>query len=79
MLLNVIYLRSGGMVLSKKNFASWRDIQDEYEDYMASLGPWTVEEMIDFLGTEYQLNPPFTEQQVRQFVKSADTVLRSAD
>ena len=51
---NLIYLKSG-MLLSKKQFESWRNIQDFYEDYMASLNFETIEEVNEFLTLEYKL------------------------
>jgi hypothetical protein len=41
------------MLLTKKRYDGWRDIQDEYEEYMASLGPWPVADVIEFLDAEY--------------------------
>ena len=34
---NLIFLRSNKMLLSRKTYSDWREIQDEYEDYMTSL------------------------------------------
>ena len=51
--LYIIYLRDGRMLVSKKVYSSWREIQDEYEAYMTSLGPWTVEAVLDYLRTDY--------------------------
>lgn len=39
--------------ISKKAYASWREIQTEYSDYKASLGPWSEEETVSWLGEEY--------------------------
>ena len=75
MLLHIIYLRSGRMLLSKKEYLSWREIQNEYEDYMTSLGPWSVEEVIEFLREEYPGDTPFAPDQVRVFAASAHLIL----
>jgi hypothetical protein len=32
------------MLLSKKHYSSWREIQDEYESFMTSLGPYTEQD-----------------------------------
>ncbi|NJL55564.1 hypothetical protein HC928_10485 [bacterium] len=45
--LHIIYLKSQ-MLLSKKQYSDWREIQDEFIDYVTSLGPWTEQEVIDF-------------------------------
>jgi hypothetical protein len=73
--LNLIYLRSGKTLLSKREYDGWREIQAAYEDYQASLGPWSPEEMLDFLGSEYRNIHPGTSQQIARFVTSDDEVM----
>ena len=34
-------------MLTKKEYADWRQVQDEYEDYMASLGPLSEVEWVE--------------------------------
>lgn len=78
--MHLVYLRGGGMLVTKKAYAGWREIQDAYEDYMTSLGPWTEGELIGFLGDQYGADEAawgFTREQVRSFMDSAETVLRS--
>lgn len=73
--LYIIYLRSGRMLLSKKAYLSWQQIQDEYDDYLTSLGPWTAEEVEEFLREEYPGAAPFTAGQVRAFASGQDLLL----
>lgn len=49
----LIYLRPDRMLLSRKRYSDWREIQDEYESYMTSVGPFSVEELSSFLSEEY--------------------------
>ena len=57
-LLHIVYLRDGKMLLTRKRYGGWRDIQDEYEGYATSLGPWPVEEVVEFLDADYpELRP----------------------
>ena len=74
-MLHIVYLRPDGMILTKKEYRTWREIQDEYDEYRASLGPWDVEEVIAFIRTDYPSNPPFTEDEIRRFVESDEIVL----
>lgn len=77
---HLVYLRGGGMLVTKKPDAGWREIQDEYEDYMTSLGPWTEGELIGFLGNQYGEDEAawgFTRERIRAFMDSPDEVLRS--
>ena len=57
------------LFLSSKHYSSWRDIQDEFEDYQASLGAWTAEEMIEFLNEEYGSDIPNIAAQVHDALK----------
>lgn len=65
--LHIIYTKSD-MILSKKEYGSWREIQDEYEFYMASLGPWNEEDIIEYLDFEYLDLSPDAAIQVRSLI-----------
>lgn len=67
--LHIIYLRQGGVLLSRKSYESWRDIQAEFEDCMASLGPWAEDEVVSFLADEYADLRPAAAEQVRALVE----------
>ena len=71
--LHIIYTESE-MLLSKKQYESWREIQDEYPDFKTSLGPWTTEETEEYLTDEYSKIYPPAAEQVRSFIKSSNTV-----
>lgn len=75
--LHIVFLRGGPVVLTKKAYDSWRGIQDEYDDYMTSLGPWLVDDVISFIEYEYPNDPPFTKSQIDAFMVSGDLVLLS--
>jgi hypothetical protein len=72
--LHIIYLESR-MLLSKKSYSGWRQIQGEFTDYKASLGPWPVAEVLDFLRSEYPNDCPFSEVQVSRFLASNDETI----
>ena len=76
-LVHLIYLRSGPLVVSRKRYADWREIQDEYEDYMTSLGPFTEEGLIEFLSEEYGEESGFTASEIRDFMRSTAVVIKS--
>jgi hypothetical protein len=59
------------MLLSKHPYQSWREIQNQYSDYMASLGPWEEDTVIEFLADEYPELSPHPQEQVNAFI--ADT------
>ncbi|TFG96524.1 hypothetical protein E4H12_10880, partial [Candidatus Thorarchaeota archaeon] len=74
----LIYLRSGTIVFSKVLYSTWRDIQDDYEDYMTSMGPWDVERILSFLEDEYKDESSwiFTKAQIRRFMESDEFILK---
>ncbi len=67
--MHIIYLRDGAVWLSRKNYTGWRQIQDEYQDYMASLGPWPEETVCDFLEEEYPDTLLNAREQVTAFIE----------
>jgi len=78
-LLHVIYLRSNGILVSKKQYSDWREIQDEYEDYMASLEFSSGQELIEFLRIDWKEDEtkwPFSSSQIMTFMNSNEQILR---
>ncbi len=59
------------MLISKKEYQSWREIQDEFPDYTASLGPWAAQETVDYLNKEYPDLTPSASQQVDSLLTEA--------
>jgi hypothetical protein len=76
----VIYLRPDGMLLSKKQYSDWREIQDEYENYMTSLGSFSIDELVMFLSEQYgtdEGNWGFSQEEIRSFMESDALVLEA--
>jgi len=63
-MLHIIYTEAE-VLLSKRKWTSWREIQDALPAYKASLGPWTSAETAQFLQDEYPNLRPSAEMQVR--------------
>lgn len=70
MKLHVIYTESEVFV-SRKAYSSWLEIQSDYSDYKASLGPWSAEDVESFLADEYDDLYPPASVQIDKFVTSA--------
>ncbi len=69
-----------GILLSKKDYKHWREIQDEYyETFKASLGPWTYEELICYLEDDLKNENrwPFVKDKLNDFFKDNEIVLHS--
>lgn len=55
------------VLLSKKAYVSWLEIQAEFDGYQASLGPWDAAATTSWLEEEYDLAPS-AEEQVRSLL-----------
>jgi hypothetical protein len=78
---HVIYRRSGPVLLSRRPYADWREVRDEWDDYMTSLGPWTAEDVVDFFQRQYgpdERRWPFGAAEVEAFAAS-DRLVMSTD
>lgn len=73
MQLTLIYTESN-FLLSKKQYLSWREVQDDYPDYKTSLGPWSVDEVVEYLAEEYPKLNPSADEQVNNFLADAAIV-----
>ena len=61
---NLIFLRNSKVVLSKKNYSDWKEIQNEFEEYMSSLDFESVEDLIDYLNLDYKVEPELIKSQL---------------
>jgi hypothetical protein len=78
---HIVYCRSQ-MLLDRQQYSSWRDIQDAYDDYVASLGPWSETDIVGFFADDCgadDLQWPFTRQAVADFFRSDDLLLMCPD
>ncbi|MEZ2298649.1 hypothetical protein [Variovorax sp. RCC_210] len=75
MLLQIIYTETA-MFLSKKTYPSWRDIQDEFFDYNASLGPWEADVVTEYLQNGYPDLAPSAAAQIAELLASDCALLR---
>lgn len=73
--LHVIYTRSDRILLSRRQYESWRQIQDEIADYVTSLGPWSPEDTVAYLGYEHLGLDPSAAEQVATLLASADPII----
>jgi len=68
------------VVLSKKTHKYWKEIQSEYYDsFKASLGPWTYEELISYLESDFkdERNWPFNKEQLNDYFYRNEIILYS--
>lgn len=72
--LHIIFLGKEEVLISKQPYSSWREIQDEYDHYMASLGPWDVPTAVSWLDEEYSTLIPSAQEQVDALMSSEQTI-----
>jgi hypothetical protein len=71
--LNIIFTEAE-VLISKRLYSSWREIQDEYADYKTSLGPWDATTASSWLDEEYKDLVPSAQAQVEALLSSEDSV-----
>lgn len=78
---HVLYLRSNQIALSREPVGDWRELQERHEDYMASLGPWTIEEILSHFSTQFGGDAerwPLSLEEIERFMNEGpELVLRS--
>lgn len=78
---HVLYLRSNCVALSRESVSDWRDLQELHDDYMASLGPWTLEEITDHFATQFGRDAaawPLSPEEIENFMtRGTDLILRA--
>lgn len=66
------------MLLDRGQYESWRDVQDAYEDYNASFGPWSEAEIVGFLEDDWGADDsqwPFSRWAIAEFFRSGQPLL----
>ena len=74
----LIYLVNGDIVLTKKPYSHWREIEAEYVGYQTSLGPLTYEEIIDFFANDCgkEENWPIYKEDIQEFFETDQETVR---
>ena len=73
--LHVIYTRSNVILLSRREYASWQQIQEDIADYMTSLGPWSAEQTVEYLREEHPDLSPDAAEQMRSFLSKGESTV----
>lgn len=75
----LIYLEDC-MLLSRKNYASWKEVQHEYyKKYITNLAPMTCEEIIHFFEMDFgdEEHWPFSKKRIVEFFENNELVIQS--
>ncbi len=60
------------MLLSRKQYFDWREIQNEYDDYMASLDFESLLDVQNYIRTDYKLTLDKAKQEVNRIIETLD-------
>ena len=63
---NIIFLRNDKMLLSRKKYSDWREIQDEYDDYMTSLDFESIMDVEEYIRMDYNLTSDKAKSEVKK-------------
>ena len=74
MQLHIIYTETG-MLLSKRHYASWRNIQGEYQGFKTSLGPWEEGEVAEYLASSYSNLSPSAQEQIAALLSTSNEAI----
>lgn len=66
---NLIFIKDG-LLLSSKKYGSWREIQDEHENYKASVEFDSLKEVIEYIIMDYKLERVFAENLIGRFIEN---------
>jgi len=66
------------VLLSKKEYSDWHEIQDEYyESYKTSFPPVTCNELLQYFEEDFkeEINWPFTKESIIKFFENNEMIL----
>ena len=53
---NLIFLRESKVNLSRKKYSDWKEIQNDFENYMTSLDFESIDKLIEYLSLDYKMS-----------------------
>jgi len=67
---NLIFLRSNKVLVSQKQYFDWKEIQNEFDNYMANVEFNSIEEIKEYLKIEYKLTEDKSKKEVEKITES---------
>jgi hypothetical protein len=71
---HLVFLRAGPVLIARRPGTDWRGLQDEFSDFMTSLGPMTPDDATEWLGFQYGADEK-RDAAIRAFVAAGDSVM----
>ncbi len=63
------------MLLSRKEYSNWREIQDEYYDYMASLDFETLADIENYIKMDYKVTSEKAKREINRITETSDETI----
>jgi len=63
------------MLFSRKQYSDWREIQDEYEDYMTSLNFESLQDVEEYIKIDYKLTSNKAKYEVNKLTDSSNDTI----
>ncbi|WP_159038439.1 hypothetical protein [Brumimicrobium mesophilum] len=61
--------------MSRKQYSDWREIQDEYDDYMASVGFETLLDVQNYIKMDYKLTADKAQKEINKLNESSNDIV----
>jgi hypothetical protein len=63
------------MLLSRKQYSDWREIQDKYDDYMASVDFETLIDVQNYIKMDYKLTADKAQKEINKLNESSNDIV----
>lgn len=73
---NLIFLRTGEIRLSRKQYTDWQEIQDEYKDYMTSIDFESLKDIETYIKIDYKLTSNKAQYEIKRLTDSSDDTVQ---
>ena len=71
----LIFLKSGNIFLSRNQYSDWKEIQEEYDDYMTSLDFETLLDVQNYIMMDFKLPVEKATLEINKLIESSkDTI-----
>ena len=75
--LKLIFLKKGDVLLSNKAYKDWKEIQDEYDDYMTSMEFDSLDDVSEFIQFEYRISTEKAKMELKKLNDSLETTVKT--
>ena len=67
---NLIFLKSNKVLVSQKQYFDWKEIQNEFDDYMSNADFNSIEEIKEYIKNDYKLTEDKAKKEAEKITES---------